>query len=135
MRKIFLPLLFICLIIPGCVKLGGEFAFKKSVDDKYRKIDCPLEFEKTDKIKWVYIFNDIKRRYSIGVSLLKKEIVWVDISNRVVEIKPEDKIIYGDIEDLTDGTYKIILTESGKIIKEIGFIIFSDQEEDYKYNK
>lgn len=131
--KIFL--IIIALIFSGCAKINGEFAYKKLIDDKYKRADGVLEFEKNEKINWVYVFKDLKDIYNINVMLLKKELVWVDIDNRTEKISRSNKIIYGTIENLHDGTYKIIISHSGKVIDEKEFTIYSEQEDYYKYEK
>jgi hypothetical protein len=92
-------------------------------------MDNPLEFEKNEKINWVYIFKDVRGVQNIGVTLLKKEIVWVDISNKAEQISELNKVIYGKLENLSDGNYKIILSQANKVIDEREFIIYSDTEE------
>jgi hypothetical protein len=121
--------MFFLIINNGCIKLRGEFAFKKFIDDQYKKMDGPLEFEKSEKINWVYIFKDVRGVQNIGVTLLKKEIVWVDISNKAEQISGLNKVIYGKLENLSDGNYKIILSQANKVIDEREFVIYSDIEE------
>ncbi len=121
------------VILSGCGKLKGEFAFKKLIDDKYRIINGLLEFEKNEKINWVYTFKEVRGIQNIFVTLFKKELVWVDISGRVESVSETNKIIYGTIEKLPDGTYKIVLSMADKIIDEREFVIFSDHEDYYKY--
>ncbi|MFH0976670.1 MAG: hypothetical protein V1874_12880 [Spirochaetota bacterium] len=130
MKKNIFSIIFIAYIFLGCGQLKGEFAYKNTFEDKYRKADRPLELEKNEKIKWVYIFVNVREETKIGVVLLKKEIVWVDIDSRTEKISPSNKIIYGDIVNLPDGEYKITLTHSDKIIDELGFSVFTEQEEE-----
>ena len=133
MRYKIFSVILITLIISGCTKIKGEFAYKKIIEDKYKRADGLLEFEKNEKVNWVYVFKDLKDIYNINVTLLKKELVWVDIANRTEKISRSNNIIYGIIENLTDGTYKIIISHSDKIIDEKEFVIYSEQEEYYKY--
>ncbi len=132
-KKIFSIIIILIFIIinSGCVKLKGEFAFKKLFEDQYKKMDDPLEFEKSEKINWVYVFNDVKGVRSIGVALLKKEIVWVDISNKTEQISGLNKVIYGKIENLSEGNYKIILSQANELIAEREFVIYTDTEDYY----
>jgi hypothetical protein len=133
LRKNIFSIIIVLIIIinGGCVKLKGEFAFKKLIEDQYKKMDDPLEFEKSDKINWVYVFNDVKGIRSIGVALLKKEIVWVDISNKTEQISGLNKVIYGKIENLSEGNYKIILSQANQLIAEREFVIYTDTEDYY----
>jgi hypothetical protein len=127
-KKIF-SIIFIAYVFSGCGQLKGEFAIKNRFEDKYRKVNSSLELEKNEKIKWVYIFSNVREELQIGVVLLKKEIVWVDMDSRTEKISPSKKIIYGEIVNLSDGEYKITLAHSEKIVDELGFTVFSDQEE------
>lgn len=133
MRYKIFSVILITLIISGCTKIKGEFAYKKLIEDKYKRADSLLEFDKNEKINWVYVFKDLKDIYNINVTLLKKELVWVDIANRTEKISRSNNIIYGIIENLSDGTYKIIISHSDKLIDEKEFVIYSEQEEYYKY--
>jgi hypothetical protein len=120
-------------LIIGCGRLKGEFAFKRSFQDAYRRIDGPLNFEINETIHWVYIFNTVNKVYNINITLLKKELVWVDINSRMEMISESNKIIYGTIENLDIGTYKIILNYENNMIDEREFVIFSEEEEYYRY--
>lgn len=133
MRYKIFSVILITLIISGCTKIKGEFAYKKLIEDKYKRAEGLLEFDKNEKVNWVYVFKDLKDIYNINVTLLKKELVWVDIANRTEKISRSNNIIYGIIENLTDGTYKIIISHSDKLIDEKEFVIYSEQEEYYKY--
>ncbi len=134
MRRKFFSIIIVLIFIiinGGCIKLKGEFAFKKLIEDQYKKMDDPLEFEKSEKINWVYVFNDVRGVQNIGVALLKKEIVWVDISNKTEQISGLNKVVYGKIENLSEGNYKIILSQANKLIAEREFVIYSDTEDYY----
>ncbi|MBN2402862.1 MAG: hypothetical protein JXN64_10740 [Spirochaetes bacterium] len=132
-RKIFSIVfaVFFMIISGGCSKPKGEFAFKKFTQDQYKRMHDPLEFEKSERINWVYIFKDVREVHNIGLGLLKKEIVWVDINSRVEQISEYNNAIYGKIENLSDGVYKIILSLENKVIDEREFVIYSDSEDYY----
>jgi hypothetical protein len=131
LRKIFpvIPAIILIFFVSGCVKLKGEFAFKNLFEDQYKKMDDPLEFEKTDKFNWVYIFKDVRNVQNITITLLKKEIVWVDISNETEQISASNSIIYGKIENLSVGDYRIVLSQLNKVIDQRNFVIYSDDKE------
>jgi hypothetical protein len=129
----FFIIITAAIILSGCLKQKGEFAFKKFVDDKYRTIDRLPEFEKDEKINWVYVFKEVRGPLSIVVTLFKKELVWVDISSRAENLSVTNKIIYGTIRDLSDGSYKIVLSSANNIIDEIEFAIFTEHENYYEY--
>jgi hypothetical protein len=131
LRKIFTVMLAIILIffVSGCAKHKGEFAFKNFFEDQYKKMDDPLEFEKNEKINWLYIFKDVRSVQNITITLLKKEIVWVDISNKSEQISALNNVIYGKIENLSDGNYRIIISLLNKVIDQCEFVIYSENQE------
>jgi hypothetical protein len=133
--KIISVLLLAVILISGCGKFKGEFAFKKKLDDKYTKMSDSVEIDKNDRIDWVYIFHEVKGNHNVGVVLLKKELVWSDIRTTVERITESSKIIYGTIEGLSDGEYRIVLTESNKLIDEKEFSIFSESNGYYDYEE
>lgn len=110
----------------SCGKLKGEFAFRNFGQEAYRKADGVPEFNKNKKIEWVFVFDKVSDKHQIGVVLLKKELVWIDIGVRRETINEKEKIIYGDIEDLDEGRYRILITCEGDVIAEREFIIFSE---------
>ncbi len=123
-----LAFLFI-FMLGGCARLGGEFAFKNFFEDHYKKMDDPLAFEKSEKINWVYIFRDIRNPQNITVTLLKKEIVWVDVSSRSEQISALNNVINGKIENLPDGDYRIVISQFSRVIDRRDFGIYSDDKE------
>jgi hypothetical protein len=131
LRK-FLPAtlaVVLIFVLGGCAKLKGDFAFKNFFEDQYKKMEDPLEFEKGEKINWAYIFKDVRSPQNITVTLLKKEIVWVDISNKSEQISSLSNVIYGKIENLSDGDYRIVVSQLNKVIDQRDFTIYSEEEE------
>lgn len=124
----FLGLLSFLII--GCNKLEGEFAFKKFSDDTYKKIKIAGEFNNNERVDWVYSFKSPSGNHSVYVILMKKEIVWVDINTRKVDIDRSKQIIYGIIKNLDVGTYKIMISSEGSVIDEYVFNIYNDDHFD-----
>jgi len=114
------------IFLSACVQLKGKFACKSQLDDHYRKMDANHEIKSDEKINWVYVFDKFSGKHKIGVIILKKEIVWIDVLSWHDEVTPSENIIYGTIEDFQDGKYKIILTENDKEFDEQRFIVYSD---------
>ena len=119
----------IFLMLTGCVKLQGEFAFKKPDDDRYKRVKGIPEFNINSSIKWCYLLKKSYEKLSVGVVLIKKEIIWVDVISRVETINKSTKAIYGTIEKLNEGRYKLLVSESNEIVDEMEFIIYRDDEE------
>ncbi len=113
----------------GCGKLKGQFGFRTMADDRYQKITGVPEFKKSDRVDWVYVFNSVKGPHSIGVFVMKKELVWVEMIKDTRQIRPGRAILYGTIENYDEGRYKILLTEKNSLIDEKEFIVY-DSEED-----
>ena len=61
---------------------------------------------------------------------MKKELVWVDVSVRTENLNETQKVIYGRIENLQKGSYRIVLAENGRIIGEKEFLIYDDDGEE-----
>ncbi len=122
------------LLLTGCVRLKGEFAFRKFGQDSYRRIEGSLEFEKNEKVDWVYIFRNLRGKYKIYISIIKKELIWIDIYNTTDLVSVGKNSVYGVIENLSDGIYKIILYNESRVIDEREFTIFTAEEEYYKYS-
>lgn len=125
-------LLYIIIILTGCGRLEGEFAFKTFMEDSYKRIDKPLEFNKEETVDWAFVFNNAGDKYDIAVVLMKKELIWVDINTRIQEISPESNIVYGKIQGLEQGNYKIVIANNGTVIGEREFQIYSDDEDYYQ---
>jgi len=113
----------------SCGKLEGEFAFRFPHDDPYKKISGKLEFNRDREISWVYKFKRVASPDKVGVIILKKEVVWVDINTRTENINRNATIIYGVIRGLEEGEYKIVLThirKKNRIIASRKFSIYSE---------
>lgn len=118
----------VLFFMSGCGALKGEFGFRNFGDEAYRKIDGTPDFEKSKKINWVFVFSNAGDARSISVVLLKKELVWVDIDSRIEIISESSNIIYGDIANLDEGRYKIMISEGSALIAEKEFTVFADED-------
>ncbi len=117
------------LVLPGCGKLKGQFGFRTMIDDRYQKVAGVPEFKKSDRVDWVYVFNAVKGPHVIGVFVMKKELVWVEMVKDTRQVRPGNNILYGTIENYDEGRYKILLTENNSPVDEKEFIVY-DSEED-----
>lgn len=115
-----------CLVFTSCGKLDGTFAFKKKIDHHYRKMQAQPQFHKNESVQWVYVFKKFRGKHKIGVILLKKEVVWIDVLSWHDTINQRNKIIYGSIENFEAGEYKILLTEKDKMFAEQHFTIYDN---------
>jgi hypothetical protein len=112
----------------NCGKLTGEFAFKTDIEDRYKIIRDIPEFRKETKVDWCFTFNRVSGERKIWIFLMEKEMVWIDVEKRFEFIKFDQKVIYGSIENLEAGYYKIVLTEGENLIDEKEFLISSEQD-------
>jgi len=117
---------FSMIIFTSCGQLKGTFAYKSQLDDHYRKMDANHEIKSDQIVNWVYVLDKFSGKHKIGVIILKKEVVWVDILSWHDDVTPSENIIYGTIEDFQDGEYKIILTENDEAFDEQRFIVYTD---------
>lgn len=122
----FIPCFLILgtILLLSCGRLEGNFAYKKQLDDHYRKMGARPQFHMDDRVKWVYVFEKFRGSHEIGVILLKKEVVWIDVLSWHETIRPKNNIIYGTIENFEEGEYKIILTENDKVFAEQHLLIY-----------
>ncbi len=128
--RIIIPVFIFAL---NCGGFQGEFAVKGEMDDVYRRIKKKPEFSSDAKINWIYSFKSVSGYNKIGVVLLKKEIEWVDIYKRSDYIDSEKKIIYGKIERLKPGRYKIVLTDisgNNSLIASLPFMIYAEKSDE-----
>jgi hypothetical protein len=115
---------------PGCGGLKGEFAVRKPPADEYRRVAGIPEFPASERTEWVYAFPRVEEEHTIGVVLMKKELVWVDVNVRTERIDPLQKVIYGTIEGLEKGNYRLIMAEKGKILDEMEFIVYNELDDE-----
>lgn len=127
--KVLLPVLLAAQFMVSCAVQRGEFAFRKNLEDSYHKPVSRPEFSTTDKVKWAYVLSKVKKERALGVVVLKKELVWVEINARMETLTPRNRVIYGEINDYEAGDYRIIITEKNKKLDEIEFIIYQDKDD------
>jgi len=124
-----LPLVFSL----SCKKIEGEFAFKKFLDNSYKRIDRALEFNSNEEIKWVFNIRKNGMRQDVAVIILKKEIGWVEVSNRIDFISMEKRNIHGVIKDFPPGEYRLMLIDVAKkngLIDSCNFTVYFDEDEE-----
>jgi len=134
MRKIKAVLLFfIAAALLSCGKPKGEFAFKLQEDKGYRKVMNTPEFDSAVEVDWIYTFDRIRGKVKLGVIILKKELLWIDILAYTDYADSEKRIVYGKIKGLDPGDYRLMITEitdnEQSIIDEVYFYLYSDREE------
>jgi len=115
-------------VAAGCAKLEGEFAFKNSFEEGYRKSAKTPEIKSGDRREWVFVFKELTKPHDIGVFILKKEVVWAEVTHYMKKVGKGDDVVYGTIENLPEGRYKIVLVEKKNLVAEKEFLIYSDEE-------
>ncbi len=120
-------LLFFLLVIISCSKETGTFAFKNN-DDRFTIKDGLCEFNQDERIDWTFCFTKVSQQKKIGVVILKKEKVWVDIYSFYDSVYKNKPCIYGQIENYEEGTYKILIIDNGNTIAAKEFVIYNKNE-------
>lgn len=125
-------LLLTAVFLFSCGGSKGDFAFKHSFDEAYRKAQGVPEFKSLDEIHWVYSFKGSAGRQNISVIIQKKEITWVETAAYSDYVGEEKTIIQGTIHNYPPGNYRISLINSirNEPIDEVEFIVYSDNEDD-----
>ncbi|HOO71192.1 MAG TPA: hypothetical protein PK926_05460 [Spirochaetota bacterium] len=124
--------LFICLLLVfsvSCLKLKGEFALKFAMQDSYRRITAPVQINKNETVQWLYQLDTMpSQKVQIGIILLKKEVIWVDVLVQDDIIGMDVNVVYGTIKDLDEGQYRLVLTDVKKNaeIDSFEFTVYSD---------
>ncbi|MFC1669039.1 hypothetical protein ACFL20_01490 [Spirochaetota bacterium] len=129
--KIIITVIFCTLISISCGKLEGEFAFKSFHDSMYMKKSDGAEFPAGEKIKWIFKLKDSSGHRKIGVLIMKKEMIWVEIKTRSDYIDKEKSIIYGTFDGLPSGKFQIILTDvkrNNSKISKFNFTLYTPDE-------
>ncbi len=112
----------------GCGKLQGDFGFKSPAEESYRKVSEIPEIGVEERKLWAFVFRDLSDIHEIGVFIMKKEAVWVEVTHFKTQVTREGNTIHGAIEGFPEGRYKIVLVEKKDIIAEKEFLIYNDEE-------
>ncbi len=127
-RLASLAVILLCVATLQCTKLEGEFGFKSPFDDHYKKILKTPEFKADEKRDWVFVFKNVSESFDAGVFIMKKEIVWAEVTHYTQKVSREGNVVYGTLENLPEGRYKIVITAGKDFISEKEFIIYSDDD-------
>lgn len=125
-------ILIIIILFSSCGGQKGEFAVKKNFDENYRRVSGILEFSVKDRVAWVYHLKKKGNKLSIGIIIMKKEIVWVEIKSTSQRLDIENRTIYGTIASFPSGEYKVVLTDinnDNSLIGEMPFYIYDDEDD------
>lgn len=129
MARIFSSaVILLCIVSLQCAKLKGDFGFKSPFDDHYKKISKTPEFKADERRDWVFVFKNVSESFDAGVFIMKKEIVWAEVTHYTQKITKEGNVVYGTIENLPEGRYKIVITAGKDFISEREFIVYSDDD-------
>jgi hypothetical protein len=107
----FIKVLSILLVILllSCSRIEGDFAIRSSIDDSYRKVPLNFEISSQDEVHWAAVFRKIKKRTYIGVTVLTRNLSWVDVYSYRDYIDTDKPAIHGIISDLPPGDYKMMI--------------------------
>ncbi|HEY1406274.1 MAG TPA: hypothetical protein VF857_06680, partial [Spirochaetota bacterium] len=81
------------------------------------------------KVDWVFNFSSVTGKKNIGVILLQHELVWVEIKKDMQVIDKLKPDVWGSIEKLEPGEYKIMITNDNALVSEKEFVIYDSIEE------
>lgn len=118
-------------LLSGCWGLGGTFAYKTLGMDSYRNMYDNMEFAVDAHVEWVFTFSSASGKKRVGVILVKHELVWAEVRKEIQEIEKGKPHVWGKIESLPPGEYKIMITYNNDLVAEKPFIIYdsADTEE------
>jgi hypothetical protein len=117
------------LIAVLCTACGskGSFAYKKFDMDSYRTMSESFEFSTDEAFDWVYQFSTPPGKKKIGIVILKKELVWVEIKKDMQNTERESPYVYGHIEGFEPGEYRIAIVNGSTLIAEKFFTLYDPQ--------
>lgn len=133
----FLYRFFLCMfvllsmLVISCKRPSGHFAFRFPPEEKYRLISTPIELSDRDKVEWIYEFKKFPGSGKVGVIFLKKELVPVEVFSAMENVTADSPFIYGTIQDMVPGVYRIVLTDviaGNNLIDEREFTVYSSEE-------
>jgi hypothetical protein len=125
----FLACAAILFVTAGCWGLNGTFAYKTLEMDSYRTMYDNMEFAADSPVDWVFKFSSSGKK-RIGVILVKHELVWAEVRKDTQEIEKEKPQVWGKIEGLSPGEYKIMITYNNDLVAEKPFIIYDPADLD-----
>jgi hypothetical protein len=126
----FCSLILFFILFAGslsCSRINGSFGYKIGVMDSYRVFNNSAEFPQGAQISWVYSVDSVSSPNQIGVIILQKKAVWIDIESRTVTLDPETSRIFGEISTNEPGDYRIAIVMNKKIIDEVSYKIYNDE--------
>jgi len=125
----FLAVAACAVALASCGKPHGTFAFKKPIEDVYHKLQEVPEFGRDDVVNWVCVVKGLGKSDRLAVFVLKKEMVWVELHSRLENVGKDQPYVYGTIQDLAKGRYKIMITKESHAVGELEFNIYDDGED------
>lgn len=128
-RKFFSLFLLLFLIVSGgCSKSPGNFAYKTFEMDSYRRMKPMMEFAEGEHVDWVYVFSSASQK-PVGVIVMQKMAVWVDIDTKRIVPELGNPNIYGTLVERGEGEYRIVIVRDNVQVDEIGYIVYPKKEE------
>lgn len=124
LNSTLLLLVIVCVSIVSCSKDTGRFGFKTSGDDRFMTKNNFCEFNHTEKVEWVFCFDRVSKSKEVGVVILKKEKVWVNVYSFSQTVNRNKQCIFGQIHNYNEGIYRIVITDKDTVIAEQEFTIY-----------
>ena len=130
LNKIIIPLIILISVTIGCSNSSGQFAYRTVGMDSYRNMTEGIEFQADTKIDWLYRFPSVFGKKNVGVIILKHELIWVEVWKDIQTVDKLKPQVWGTIEKLEPGEYKIVVTEKNELIAETIFNVYESPDED-----
>ena len=132
LNRLFVALIILMSMMAGCSNSSGKFAYRTVGMDSYRNMTEGIEFQSDAKIDWLYHFPSVFGKKNVGVIILKHELIWVEVRKDIQTVDKLKPQVWGTIENLEPGEYKIVLAEKNELIAETIFNIYEspDDEDD-----
>jgi hypothetical protein len=122
-KHIASALIFITALSTACGS-KGNFAYKKFDMDSYRTMGESFEFPTDEPFDWAYQFPTPPGKKKMGIIILKKELVWVEIKKDTQNTEKGSPFVHGHIEGFEPGEYKIAVVNGNTLVAEKYFTLF-----------
>jgi hypothetical protein len=98
-------LLLLCLAgLWQCSPVSGIFGYRLPGMDTFRRFDNDMQFSDAQPVEWTFVADKAADPRYVGVIILKKEVVWVEVFKEVRMINAANKAVFGRIEGYEPGS-------------------------------
>ncbi len=123
-------MLLVALLMFSCVNVKGVFAYKTYQHETYVRMQNDMEIPSGEPFDWVYRTKGFSGEKMVGIVLQEKQVVWVDLAISRQKIDKITPNVYGTVDVLSPGEYKIVLVSKKKLIDEIRFRVYQPSSDE-----